>query len=101
MKTPTTDRKGFAVAGLVLGIVGILFCCLAYVGCLPALLSVIFSALGLKSSRRGMAIAGLILGAVGIVLGVLMTMLAFDILQHPANYGLSPDYFDISDTITF
>jgi hypothetical protein len=90
---PTTDRKGFALASLIIGIAGFLLACLAYLNFIPALLGIIFGVLGLKSSRKGMAIAGLILGVVAIVLGILMTLLYFDIYQNPMNYGLSPDEF--------
>jgi hypothetical protein len=101
MAAPPTDRKGFAVASLVLGIVSMLFCCLAYLTFLPALLSIIFGALGLKSSKKGIAIAGLILGAVAIVIGILLTILYVDMYQHPMNYGLDSNAFDISSPMTF
>jgi hypothetical protein len=101
MAAPTADRKGFAIAGFVLGIVGILFCCMAYFACLPALLGIIFSALGLKSSRRGLAIAGIIIGAVAVLLGIGMTILAVEVLQHPEYYGFDSDYFDLYNSMTF
>jgi hypothetical protein len=55
------DKRGLAVAALVLGILGLMlgsFIC--------SLLGVIFGASARKSSRSGMAIAGLVLGVIGI-----------------------------------
>jgi hypothetical protein len=90
----TKDRKGFAIAALILGILSIPCGCLAYVAFLPGLLAVIFGILGLKSSRKGMAIAGIICGVVGIVFGAVMLTVALDVLQDPTRYGLPSDYFE-------
>jgi hypothetical protein len=98
---PTKDRKGFAVASLVLGIVSLPCVCLAWVSVLPGLLAVIFGALGIKSSRRGMAIAGLIIGALGIIAGIALTIFALsylqELMQDPTRYGLPADVFENYD----
>jgi hypothetical protein len=68
--------NGFAVASLVLGIVGVGACFFV----VPSLLAVIFGAVALNQmkhqpaaySGRGMAIAGLVLGLVGVALFVLV-----------------------------
>ncbi len=94
MPDGTKDRKGFAIAGMVLGIVSIPCGCLAYFAFLPGLLGVIFGALGIKSSGKGMAIVGIVLGAIGILFGIGMTILGLDILENPQNYGLPSDFYD-------
>ena len=65
-----------AVASLVLGIVGLVLCCLW----IPELLAVIFGGVALSQiknnpgqSGRGMAIAGLVLGYVGV--GILLLVI--------------------------
>jgi hypothetical protein len=68
--------NGFAVASLVLGIIGIP----AFCSVLPSILAIIFGIVGINQASksgatgggRGMAIAGIILGAIGAILGVAM-----------------------------
>jgi hypothetical protein len=85
-------RQGFAVAGLVLGILSFIFSCLAYLAIVPALLGIIFGALGIKSSRKGLAIAGLIMGVLGLLLGIGMTLLI--ILASSRGTSNPADYFE-------
>jgi hypothetical protein len=92
--SPTKDRKGFAIAALILGILSIPCGCLAYLAFLPGVLAIIFGILSLKSSRKGMAIAGIVCGALGIVFGIVMIGIALDLLQNPERYGLTQDYID-------
>ena len=69
--------NGFAVASMVLGIVGIVLFCLYAI---PPLLATIFGGVALKQfkehpntfSGRGMAVAGLVLGIIGMALFVLL-----------------------------
>jgi hypothetical protein len=96
---PSTDRKGLAIASLVLGVAGILFCCFVWVGALLGILAIVFGAMSLKSSMRGMAIAGIICGAAGIVLGGLMFIYLAFILSDPTIFSLPNDYVD--DVMTF
>ena len=86
---PVKDRKGFAIAGLVLGIVSVVFCCLSWVDAIVSIIAIVFSVLGLKSSKNKMAIAGVILGAVGLLLAIVFLFVALDILNDPTKYGLS------------
>lgn len=62
---PVVDPgSGQALAGMILGIIGMI---LPFFGLMP-LLGLIFSILGLKSTtRKGMAIAGLIMSIIGVV----------------------------------
>lgn len=70
-------RNGMGITALVLGLVGVvlgLFIILFWMSWLPALLAVIFGAVGLSHARKGratnkaMAISGLVLGAVGLLI---------------------------------
>lgn len=68
-----TRTNGMAIASLVLGIIGLVACCLF----VPSLLAIVFGAVAMNQCKndptytgRGMAIAGLIVGVVAVVLGV-------------------------------
>lgn len=68
--------NGMAVAGLVLGILGLVFCWVAVIGWILALLGVIFGGVGMSKANKiggkgkGMAVAGLACGAIGLILGI-------------------------------
>jgi len=82
MEGTTSDAQGkgngFAVASLVMGIVGIpAFCAL-----IPAILAIVFGAIGyaqagkagVEGGGKGVAIAGMVCGAVGLVMFVVMML---------------------------
>ena len=66
--------NGFAVAGLVLGIIGVPAGCTI----IPPLLAIIFGWIGYaqiskgggEGGGRGMAIAGIVLGGIGMLIGL-------------------------------
>ena len=63
--------KGFAVAGLVLGIVSVVCCIFSYISAVVGVLGLIFSALAVqRPNGKGMGIAGLVLSIVGIGLSL-------------------------------
>ena len=65
-ETKEPEQKGFSIASMVLGIVGI------FVAPIPCgILAIVFGAIGLKKGGKGFAIAGLVLGIVDIVLGLI------------------------------
>lgn len=74
--------NGMAVAGLVLGIIGLVLCWIPFLGWILALLGVIFGALGMSKAKKiggrgnGMAIAGLVTGALGLLVGIVLFVLA-------------------------
>lgn len=78
-----TSTNGFAVAALVLGILGIP-AVLVLVGLLLAVLALIFGLVARSQIQRsggaqgggGMAIAGIVLGSIGIVLEVIVIVVA-------------------------
>lgn len=68
----TKDRKGFAIAALVLGIVAIVLSCLWYISIPCGILALIFGILGRKSSKKGMSIAGLVTGVIGMIISIVI-----------------------------
>lgn len=72
---PASDsRGGFAIAGLVLGILSILSSWIPFCGLPLPIVGIVMSALGRRSySHRTMALVGLILSIVAIVIGVAIT----------------------------
>lgn len=62
------DKKGFAIAALVLGIVAIVLCCIWYVSIPCGIIALILGILGRKSSKKGMSTAGIVTGVIGMIL---------------------------------
>lgn len=71
-KETKKDRKGLAIAAMVLGIVSIVLFCVWYISMPCAILAIVFGILSIKSNKKGMAIAGISTGAIGFVLMVLL-----------------------------
>jgi hypothetical protein len=73
-----TEKKGFAIASLVCG----LLFWLGFPGFILSILAIVFGIIQLKNIKktpgqyggRGMAIAGLILGIIGIVVFLVLTL---------------------------
>ena len=81
------STNGFAVASLVLGVVGVVLTLAFRLGLISDVLAVVFGALGMSKAREGapnggLAKAGLILGLVG--LGLLLLLL---IVVHTTGFG--------------
>ncbi|HZK34280.1 MAG TPA: DUF4190 domain-containing protein [Bacillota bacterium] len=90
------DRKGMAVASLVLGIISVVLFCLWYLSLPCAVVGLILGIMSLKSSGRGMAIAGLVISIVTLVITVLLFVLAaigISILNDAAS-GINWSDFD-------
>ena len=82
---PPQDRKGMAIASLILGIISIPLGCCAYLGVIPVIIAVflgIFSK-GAAPRHSSKAIAGIITGAVGAVFGIIMTILSLKLMADP------------------
>lgn len=95
-KEQAKNRKGLAIAAMVLGIISIVFFCVWYVSITCAVLAIIFGILSLKSTRRGMAIAGISTGAVGFVIMVVFYAFIFFALGLGTYSGLKNviDYYE-------
>ena len=87
-----SSRKGFAIASLVLSLIGVLFafsCCLAFVGTLCCILGVIFGAVAMKNpANKALAISGLVIGIVGFVLSIVIGIIFI------ADIGTAGDLFE-------
>lgn len=76
----TSQGNGMAVAGLVLGILALVFCWIPFLNWILAILAIIFGAVGngkankIGGKGKGMAVTGLILGIVGALLGVALVV---------------------------
>ena len=94
----TSDaRRGFAIASLVMGIVGLVGTCCSMMtfGVLNLLLGVvglIFGILGLKSQKKGMAIAGIVMAALNLIIGVLLLIVMVAAFSMTAN--MTPDQLE-------
>ncbi|WEB45054.1 MULTISPECIES: DUF4190 domain-containing protein [Streptomyces] len=84
-------RNGMGITALVLGLVGVVlgvFVFLFWLSWLPALLAVIFGAVGLSHARKGratnkgMAVAGLALGIVGLLIAVGSAVFTAVVVKH-------------------
>jgi hypothetical protein len=110
---PTPRRNGFAVAAMVLGIVGAGIAWLPFVfvvGVAAAVLGVVFGVIGLRRSTstgsgRGFAVAGIATGAAGIVVGIVgyffttAVLDAFDAYNNPEPHRVSIDRCDLADGV--
>ncbi len=75
----TEQSSGFAIAGMVCGILSIVCCCLGWVSLILAIVGMVFSVLTLvqKKPGKGMAIAGIVCSAIGLVITILVFVFAF------------------------
>jgi hypothetical protein len=69
--------NGYATAGFVTGLLGVLLCWVPVIGLVLAVLGITFGANGLAVGRRtgastGLAIAGLVLGILGALVGMII-----------------------------
>ncbi len=79
------DRRGLAIASLVLGIISLCGAIFWFCGGPLAIVAVVLGVLSRNSTARGMATAGIILGAIGILLAivfVILTITSGPILQQ-------------------
>lgn len=81
---PPDKRGGFAIAGLVLGIISIFAAILPLCGFPVSIVGIIIAALGRASvSKRTMATIGLVLAIIGIVLTIANASYGAYIATHP------------------
>jgi hypothetical protein len=68
---PAGDKKGIAIASLIIGILSLCASLGWYCGAPLSIVGLILGFLSVKSSGKGMAIAGIILSAVGLLLTII------------------------------
>ena len=73
------DRKGLAIAAMVLGIISIPLFWEFMISIPCAILAIIFGILAIKSSKKGLAIAGIATGATGFILTIIIYAFLFTI----------------------
>ncbi len=72
---PTSDRKGFAIAGLVLGVINLCSWFLPICGGPLAVVGLVLSILGISSSQKTLAIIGVVLSVIGLLLTIVNAIL--------------------------
>jgi hypothetical protein len=73
---PTGDKKGLAIASLILGILSLCASLGWWCGGPISIVGLVLGFLGVKSSGKGMAIAGMILSAIGVLLTIVFVIIS-------------------------
>lgn len=77
---PQGDKRGMAIASMVLGIVSlVLGWCLWYISLPCAIVGLVLGVLANKAKKNGMATAGIVMSIIGIVLSVIWIILLFGV----------------------
>lgn len=86
--------NGKAIAGLVLGIVSILFCWTTLFDVVPVVLGLIFGFVGLNQASRlpghqgrGQAVAGIVCSVIGAVLAIVLTVWVVHLANECGGFG--------------
>ena len=77
VEKPKTERKGFNITSMILGIIALVCCCWWYVAIPCSIIAIIFAIAGKHDAGKGMGTAGLVLGIVALGLwgfGAMATM---------------------------
>ena len=75
----TLDKKWFAIASLVLGVINMCSWLYPLAGGLMAAVGIVLGFLGLKSSRKTLAIIGIALSVLGGILTIINAIIGFGI----------------------
>lgn len=67
---PQKDKKNLAIAGFILGIVGLIAWKFTILGIAEGIVGIVMSIKGLKSSKRIFAIIGLVLSILGVIASI-------------------------------
>ena len=79
---PPRTGNGRAIAGLVLGIVAILFFWTSVLDVIPVVLAIVFGSIGVNDAKRSgngrnMAITGIVCGVIGALLAITFTVVVY------------------------
>lgn len=80
------EGPGYAIAGMVCGILSIVICCCQfYVSGVLAIVGLVLSIIALRGKKpgKGMAIAGVICSAIGLVMALILVVGQIFMLTHP------------------
>ena len=77
---PEAPGNGLCIAGMVCGILSLLFLCSSILSLVPAILGIVLSAVGLSKAKKagvknGMAIAGLVTSSLALVIDIALSVL--------------------------
>lgn len=77
-----SDKKGMAIASMILGIVSVCICCFWYIAIFTAIIGLVLGIVSMKKNEggRGMAIAGIITSIVAIAAIIFVIIYVFVIL---------------------
>lgn len=89
---PPGDKKGLAIASLVVGIINLCGWLLPICGFPLGIVAIVLGVLGLPSSQRTLAIAGIVLGGLTILLAIINAI---------AGVLLGPQMQDIFNQLNF
>lgn len=67
----TGDKKGMAIASLVLGIVSVVFCCAWYLAIPAAIVGLVLGIKANKVVKTGLGTAGIVLSIIGLIVAVI------------------------------
>lgn len=83
------EGPGFAIAGMVCGILSIICCCMYYVSGALGIIGLVFSIIVLKKEKpgKGMAIAGVICSVIGII--IVLFLIGYQIFSI-----MNPEYMN-------
>ena len=75
---PQQGGQGMAIAGMVLGIVSLVCCCLGWIAAVMAITSLVLSIITLVQHKpgKGMAICGIVCAAISLVLIIILYAIA-------------------------
>jgi hypothetical protein len=98
-------HPGMAIAGFVVGLLGLILFWVPYLGALLAIVGLVLSILGLRQANernapKGFAIAGLVCSILGALIGIIWTI-AFTILADETDDALDDLNEQLESSTTF
>ena len=73
-QVPTPDRKGFALAALILSIIALITFFTIFIPIIAGIIALVFGILGLKSSRRAMAITSICIAPIAMLISITLVI---------------------------
>lgn len=75
---PQQGGQGMAIAGMVLGIISLVCCCLGWIAAIMAITSLVLSIITLVQHKpgKGMAICGIVCSAISLILVIILYVIA-------------------------
>lgn len=95
----SATARGIAQASMIIGIIAIVFCWMAFWGFVISGVALGFGIYGLakRAPNRGMALAGTILGAVGLLLNIVVIFAVFLLILFAPPVDVMPQPYPIQD----